>query len=130
MKMSATTVRRGLIGMFAGGLLGGVASAAIVMPVANAAPEECTASGIANTVSAVSASTSSYLASHPATNQELTNIAKLPSAQAQVSYRTYFDNNPQVDTDLKAIQQPVVDLSTQCGLKVTPTPVVEALQAL
>ena len=40
MKMTATTVRRGLYGMFAGGLLGGVASAAIVMPTANAAPDD------------------------------------------------------------------------------------------
>ena len=38
MKMSATTVRRGLYGMFAGGLLA-FGSAAIVMPVANAAPD-------------------------------------------------------------------------------------------
>ena len=65
MKMTATTVRRGLYGMFAGGLLGGVASAAIVMPTANAAPETCTFSGVASTSSTVSASTSSYLAAHP-----------------------------------------------------------------
>ena len=130
MKMTATTVRRGLYGMFAAGMFGGIASAAIVMPTANAAPDACTASGIANTVSSVSASTSSYLASHPETNQELTDIAKQPQEQAQEAYRAYFADNPQVETDLKAIQQPVVDLSTQCGLEVTPTPVVEALQAL
>ena len=38
MKMSATTVRRGLSGIFAGGLLGGVASAAMILPAANAEP--------------------------------------------------------------------------------------------
>ena len=130
MKMTATTVRRGLYGMFAAGLLGGFASAAIVMPTANAAPDTCTASGVANTISTVSASTSSYLASHPETNQELTDIAKQPADEAQEAYRAYFAENPQVETDLKAIQQPVVDLATQCGLEVTPTPVVEALQAL
>ncbi len=37
MKMSAMTVRRGLYGMFAGGLLA-FGSAAIVAPVANAEP--------------------------------------------------------------------------------------------
>ena len=128
MKMTATT--RGLYGMFAAGMFGGIASAAIVMPTANAAPDACTASGIANTVSSVSASTSSYLASNPEVNQELTDIAKQPQEQAQEAYRAYFEDNPQVETDLKAIHQPVVDLSTQCGLEVTPTPVVEALQAL
>jgi hypothetical protein len=50
MKMSATTVRRGLYGMFAGGLLA-FGSAAIVMPVANAAPDACSQSGIATTAS-------------------------------------------------------------------------------
>ena len=52
--MSATTVRRGLCGMFAGGLLA-FGSAAIVMPVANAAPDSCSQSGIATTASTVSA---------------------------------------------------------------------------
>jgi hypothetical protein len=37
--------------------------------------------------------------------------------------------NPQIESDLKQIQQPVVDLKTRCGLQATPTPVVEALQA-
>ena len=110
--------------------LAAIASAAIVVPTANAAPDTCSASGVANTISSVSASTSSYLASHPETNQELTDIAKQPAEQAEESYRAYFADNPQVETDLKAIQQPVVDLATQCGLTVTPTPVVEALQAL
>ena len=130
MKLTATTIRRGLYGMFAAGMFGGIASAAIVMPTANAAPDTCSASGVANTVSSVSASTSSYLASHPETNQELTDIAKQPAEVAEEAYRAYFADNPQVETDLKAIQQPVVDLANQCGLTVTPTPVVEALQAL
>ena len=130
MKMTATTVRRGLYGMFAAGMFGGIASAAIVMPTASAAPDTCTFSGVSSTSSTVSASTSSYLVAHPDTNQALTDIAKQPADEAQVAYRAYFANHPQVETDLKAIHQPVVDLSTQCGLEVTPTPVVEALQAL
>jgi hemophore-related protein len=130
MKMTATIVRRGTYGLLAGGLLGGVASAAIVMPTANAQPDSCSASSLANTVSSVSASTSSYLAAHPEVDQALTDIAKQAPAQAEEAYRAFFANNPQVETELKTIQQPVVDLSTQCGLQVTPTPVVEALQAL
>ena len=98
MKLTATTIRRGLYGMFAAGMFGGIASAAIVMPTANAAPDACTASGIASTVSSVSASTSSYLASHPETNQELTDIAKQPQEEAQEAYRAYFADNPQVET--------------------------------
>ena len=129
MKMSATTVRRGLYGMFAGGLLA-FGSAAIVMPVANAAPDVCSQSGIATTASTVSASTAAYLAAHPQTNQELTDIAKQPVEQAQEAYQAYFDKNPQIENELQAINQPATDLSTQCGITVTPTPISEILQTL
>ena len=128
--MSATTVRRGLYGMFAGGLLA-FGSAAIVMPVAGAEPTTpCTQSGIATTASTVSASTATYLAAHPQTNQELTDIAKQPVEQAQEAYQAYFDKNPQIENELQAINQPATDLSTQCGIDVTPTPISEILQTL
>ena len=129
MTMSATTVRRGLYGMFAGGLLA-FGSAAIVMPVANAVPDACSQSGIATTASSVSASTAAYLAAHPQTNQELTDIAKQPAEQAEQAYQVYFDRNPQIENELKAINQPVTDLTNQCGIDVTPTPISEALQTL
>ena len=115
MTMSATTVRRGLYGMFAGGLLA-FGSAAIVMPVADADPDVLHQSGIATTASTVSASTATYLTAHPQTNQELTDIAKQPVEQAQKAYQAYFDKNPQVENELQAINQPVTDLSTQCGI--------------
>jgi len=129
MHMSATTIRRGLFGIFAGGLLA-FGSAAIVMPVANATPDACTQSGIATTASSVSASTAAYLAVHPQTNQELTDIAKQPSEQAEVAYKAYFDRNPQVANELQAINQPADDLLAQCGVAVTPTPISEILQTL
>ena len=130
MKVSAMTVRRGLYGMFAGALLGGMATATILMPSANAAPDDpCSVGGMNSTQSSVSASMSTYLQAHPDTNQALTDIAKQTPAQASASYRTYFANNPQVTKDLKAIQQPVTDLATQCNTQVTPSLVVDALQA-
>ena len=129
MYLSATTVRRGLYGMFAGGLLA-FGSAAIVMPVANATPDACSQSGIATTASSVSATTAAYLAAHPQTNQELTDIAKQPSDQAEAAYQVYFDNNPQIANELQAINQPADDLLAQCGVTVTPTPISEILQTL
>jgi hemophore-related protein len=135
--MSATTVRRGLTGMFAGGLLGGFAAMAIAIPTAGAVPPvppvpdtTCSFSGVANTSSTVSAETKTYLESHPQANQALTDIAKQPEEQAVQAYRTYFDNNPQVETELTLINQPVVDLATNCGIEVEPTPISEALQDL
>jgi heme-binding protein len=129
MHMSATTVRRGLFGMFAGGLLA-LGSAAIVLPVANAAPDPCSQSGIATTAGSVSADTAAYLAVHPQINQELTDIAKQPSDQAEQVYRVYFDRNPQIENELQAINQPATDLLAQCGMTVTPTPISEILQTL
>lgn len=129
MHMSATTVRRGLYGMFAGGLLA-FGSAAIVMPVANATPANCTQSGIATTSSSVSASTAAYLAAHPQTNQELTDISTQPADQADQAYQVYFDRNPQIANELQAINQPASDLLAQCGVNVTPTPISEILQTL
>src|SRR5262245_59907277 len=116
MSVSATTVRRGLYGMLAGGLLA-FGSAAIVMPVAKAVPADCSQSGIATTASSVSASTAAYLVAHPQTNQELTEIASSQSAeQAQEAYQAYFDQNPQTENELRAINQPATDLSNQCGI--------------
>jgi hemophore len=130
MKMSEMTVRRGLYGVFAGGLLGGIASAAIMMPSANAAPDQCSASGMATTQSSVSLSMSTYLQTHPETNQALTDIAKQSPTMADASYRTYFAANPKVADDLKAIQQPVTELSTQCNTQVSPNAVTDALESI
>jgi hemophore-related protein len=129
-KMSETTVRRGLYGMFAGGLLGGIASAAILVPSANAAPDQCSASGVATTQSSVQLSMSTYLQTHPETNQTLTDIAKQTPTQAQVSYRTYFTDNPKVADELKDLQKPVSDLATQCGMPLESTGLTDALKSI
>jgi heme-binding protein len=136
---TATTVRRGLYGMFAGGLLTGLAtmgSAAILMPTAGAVPadpgpagaEPCSASAVATAQSTVSASLSSYLEQNPQANEALTEIAQQPPTQAQASYQTYFSDNPQVAEELKVIQQPVTDLSTQCN-QVSPSLLTDALKS-
>ncbi len=129
-KASVPTVRRGLYGMLAGGLLGGIATATIALPSANAAPDQCTASGLATTQSSVSLSMSTYLQTHPQTNEALTDIAKQAPTEAQVSYRTYFADNPKVADELQAIQQPVSDLSTQCGIQVSSNQLTDVLKTV
>ena len=129
MHMSATTVRRGLFGMFAGGLLA-FGSAAIVMPVANAAPDSCTQSGIATTASTVSATYSGLSGGASADQPGTDGHREAAADQAQQAYQAYFDRNPQVENELQAINQPATDLSAQCGITVTPTPISEVLQTL
>lgn len=123
-KMSARTVRRCLYGMCAGG----VVSAAFTLPMAQAAPDQCSESGVNRTVSSVSAATSEYLNAHPETDQALSDIAKQPGDRAPGLYQAYFDKNPQVQRELSTINQPVAELSTQCGVDLTPTPVSAALR--
>ncbi|MGV0790323.1 hemophore-related protein [Mycolicibacterium sp. XJ1819] len=135
MKMSATTVRRGLYGMFAGGLLA-FGSAAIVVPVASAQPapsddaNTCSVSAIADTSSTVSASTSSYLQSNPDANEALTRITTQSPADTTDAFRAYFAQNPQVESALKTINEPAIELATHCGVEVSPTPLTEALSDL
>jgi len=137
MKMSEKTVRRGLYGMFAGGLLA-FGSAAIVLPVVNAQPapgpgmepKNCSISTIADTSRTVSESTSTYLAGNPAANDALTRIVEQSPADTTQAFRTYFAENPQVQTELKTINQPAIDLASQCGVEVAPTPITEALTDL
>jgi heme-binding protein len=129
MNASATTVRRGLSGMFVGGLLA-FGSAAIIAPVANAQPAPapaCTASSVAGTVSTAAASEGAYLMANPQTNEALTSISSQPQPEAQEAYQAFFAQNPQVEDQLKVIHQPVSALRSECGLQVTPTPVAQAV---
>jgi heme-binding protein len=137
MKMSETTVRRGLYGMFAGGLLA-FGSAAIVMPVVSAQPapgpapepKNCSISTIADTSRTVSESTSTYLAGNPEANDALTDIVNSSPADVTQAFRGYFAENPKVETELMTINQPAIDLASQCGVEVAPTPITEALTDL
>lgn len=133
MTASATTVRRGLFGMFAGGLFA-FGSAAIIAPVASAQPApapapnaDCSASSVAGTVSTAAASEGAYLTANPQTNEALSRISTEPQAQAQQAYKAFFAANPQVEDQLKAIHEPVSALKDRCGLTVTPTPVAQAV---
>lgn len=137
MKMSEKTVRRGLYGMFAGGLLA-FGSAAIVIPVVNAQPapgpgsepQNCSVSAIADTSRTVSESTSMYLTANPETNNALSEIVSTSPADVTQAFRTYFAENPKVETELMSINQPAIDLASQCGVQVAPTPITEALTDL
>ncbi|CAN5688787.1 heme-binding protein [soil metagenome] len=113
MKMSGITMRRGVSGVFAGCVLGGIATIAIAAP-ANAAP--CTASQATGTISSVSGAASQFLAAHPGADQALTNAASQSPDDARASVRSYFTANPGEYLELKGITRPLVDLQNQCGV--------------
>jgi hemophore-related protein len=120
-----SVVRRSLYGIFA--VLGAV-SCASLMPSASAAPvDNCNASTLARTVSSVTASLSDYFAAHPDANQGLIDITRQPAYVAIGQVDGYFGDHPQEADDLRAIQQPLVDFKSRCGMEVSPTDALTVL---
>jgi hemophore-related protein len=126
MKMSATTVRRGVYGAFAACALG--AGAAIAMPTANAAPP-CSASAFSSTASGVLASAGAYLDTHPAANDVLTN-AGVQGPGSEASVRDYFVANPQELQELRGIAQPLINMQKQCNASIQPMQIAALYTAL
>ena len=119
MNFSGITARRGIAGVAAGCLLGGVAAATIAAPTAAAAPE-CTAGGVSNTVSTTLGSARAYLNAHPGANQAVGAAFSQPREQAAGTLRSYFTANPQEYYDLRGILAPIGDTQRQCNVSVLP----------
>lgn len=87
-------LRRGLYGLLAGGLLTATASAAIALPAANAAPQQC--NDVGNSID-------SYLNQHPDVRQQLQSRAQ----QSGTNVTDYLNSHPDV-------RQNLIKLSHQC----------------
>lgn len=97
---------------------------------AAAAADPCLAANLAETISKVNHEISLYLQAHPDTNAALADVARQSPFGAQSAFSAYFDAHPQEATDLHDLQQPLVDLSNQCGYQVSPGQVLGALSDL
>jgi heme-binding protein len=126
MKFSGITARRGIAGIAAGCLLGGIAAATIAAPTATAAPVACTADGVANTVSTTLGSARAYLDTHPGANQAVAAAIAQPRPQAAATLRGYFTANPQEYYDLRGILVPIGDTQSQCNVSVLPPDLASA----
>ena len=120
MKFSGITARHRAAGVAAGCLLGGMAAAIIAAPTAAAAPEECTAGGVSNTVSTTLGSARAYLDTHPGANQAVGAALTQPRPQAADTLRGYFTANPQEYYELRGILAPIGDTHRQCNVSVLP----------
>src|ERR1700758_1770472 len=119
MKISRTTVRRGLFGLFASTALGGALTATLGVPNVAAQPDQCTAAGLANTISGVTATAGQYLEAHPDVNEAITGAGSETPDVAQANLRAYFIGHPQQYADLRAIAQPLNDLRTGCNRSIS-----------
>lgn len=115
MKFTGITVRRGIAGICASGLLGGVTAAMIGAPTAGAAPD-CSASGLANTVSSATGAARAYLDTHPGANQAVSAAFTQPRPQAAATLRGYFTANPHEYIELRGILAPIGDAQRACNM--------------
>lgn len=113
----ASNTRVAVVGT--GLLMGGMAVATVVAPMASAAPD-CSSAGVANTVSSVTGAAHQYLAAHPGANQVLTAAYGQPRPQAEANVRGYFTANPGEYYDLRGILAPIGDTQQACNVTVLP----------
>jgi hemophore-related protein len=99
------------------GVVAGLAGALVAAPTASAAPD-CSAGGVANTVSSVMGSANQYLSSHPDANAVVSAARNEPRGQAASDLRNYFTAHPQEYYDLRGILAPIGDTQRQCNTSV------------
>jgi heme-binding protein len=102
----------------------------MVAPTAAAAPDPCSASGVAATASGVLNSASGYLDGHPDVNQVLTSAVNQSPADAKASVRGYFVGHVGEALELKGIAQPLLDLKSRCNTSVSPDQLAALFDAL
>lgn len=120
MNFSGNTVRRKIAGATAGVLFGGLAAATIAAPSAGAAPAQCSADQVANTVSSVTGEARNYLAAHPGANQAVTAAFNQPRPEAETNLRNYFTANSQEYYELRGILSPIGETQRACNITVLP----------
>jgi hemophore-related protein len=113
MMLSGTTARGAVVGVIGAGAIAG--AMLFGAPSAFADPPNCTAADLAGVSSGVSASTSSYLFSHPDVNNFFTGLKGQPKSQIKDDVQNYLNANPGVKADLQNIRQPLIDLKNRCG---------------
>lgn len=116
MLVSGPALRSAAVGVIAvGAMLIGGASVASADPVPPVPPPNCTAADLAVASGTVGTAMGDYLFSHPDVNDFFTSLRGRPTAEIHDRVQTYMDANPQVQSDINAIRQPLTDLRSRCG---------------
>lgn len=116
------TTRRAVAGVAAGGF---AVAALLSAPTAAAAPD-CSASGVAGTVSSVTGQAQTYLNAHPGANQAVTAAKNQPRPEAEANLRGYFTANPTEYYELRGILAPIGDTQNVCNVQVLPPDLASA----
>ena len=119
--LSKRAMRSALVGAIgtsamAGAMLVGGAALAFADP----APEPpapapgCTAADLAQASGTVGTAMADYMFSHPDVNNFFTGLRGLPNEEIHGDVQKYMDANPQVESEINEIRQPVTDLQNRC----------------
>ena len=126
MMLSRRAMRSVLVGAIgtsamAGAMLFGGASLASAEPTpappapAPAAPAPgCTAADLAQASGTVGTAMAGYLFSHPDVNNFFTSLRGQPNEEIRGDVQNYMNANPQVESEINGIRQPLTDLKNRC----------------
>ena len=126
MMLSRRAMRSALVGAIGtsamtGAMLFGGASLASAEPTpappppAPAAPAPgCTAADLAQASGTVGTAMAGYLFSHPDVNNFFTGLRGQPNEEIRGDVKNYMDANPQVESEINGIRQPLTDLKSRC----------------
>ena len=84
-------------------------------PTPPPAPAGCSAGDLAQVSGAVGTAMGDYLFSHPEVNDFFTSLRGQPNDEIRADVQNYMNANPQVESDINAIRQPLTDLRSRCS---------------
>ena len=100
----------------AGAMLFGGASLASADPTPAPPPPApgCTAADLAQASGTVGTAMADYMFSHPDVNNFFTGLRGLPNEEIHGDVQNYMNANPQVESEINGIRQPLTDLKNRC----------------
>jgi heme-binding protein len=128
MLLSGRAARRAFLGVIGTGTLGGAllfggVSMAFAQPTPTPPPPPpaapvpgCTAADLAQVSGTVGTAMGVYLFSHPEVNNFFTSLRGLPHEEIRGNVQNYMDANPQVESEINGIRQPLTDLRNRCEM--------------
>jgi hemophore-related protein len=121
MLVSGRSLRSAVIAVIgAGGMLFGGAALASAEPPPAPPPPNCTAGDLAVASGTVGSAMGDYLFSHPNVNDFFTSLRGVPREEVRDRVQTYMDANPQVESEINGIRQPLADLRSRCDAPEPP----------
>jgi hemophore-related protein len=124
MLLSGRGVRHALVAAIGtGAMLFGGASVALAQPTPAPPPPPpaapvpgCTAADLAQVSGTVGTAMGNYLFTHPDVNNFFTSLRGRPHEEIRGEVQNYMNANPQVESEVNGIRQPLTDLRNRCEL--------------